>query len=103
MLVLAAWISSLAVALATRNIHEYRMFHAISFVAGWATASRIAFTEVPVNRLWIVLGLPLALAIYATSGDLLTLGVTVSWALIALSLIAGVRAANLRQMLQQQT
>lgn len=102
-LVLAAWLGSLAVALVTGNIQEHGIIHAICFVLGWVTASRIAFTEVPVSRVWIVLGLPLALAVYAASGDLLNFGVTVSWALIALSLIAGARAANLRQMLQQQS
>jgi hypothetical protein len=101
--VISAWLVSCAAAIATRNVHTYGIFHAISFVIGWATSSRISFTHVPLNRLWIVLGLPLALAVYAVSGEFLGFGTTVSWALIALSFIAGGRAANLVQMLQQRS
>jgi len=102
-IVIGAWLASFAIALFTRNIQHFGVLHAACFVVGAASGVRIAFTYVPINRLWIVLGLPLALASYAMTGDFLGLGLTVSWALIALSFIAGQRAKNLLQMRQQRT
>jgi hypothetical protein len=103
LMVIAAWLASFAIALFTRNIQHFGILHAACFVVGAASGVRVAFTDVPINRLWIVLGLPLALAFYAMTGDFLGWGSTVSWALIALSFIAGQRATNLLQMLQQRT
>jgi hypothetical protein len=71
----------------------------ICFALRAAMARRIGFSEVPTDRMWIVLWLPIAMSIYALAGFLLGWGQTVSWAVIALAYIAGGRAENLRQML----
>ena len=102
-IVLGVWLVSLGFAALTGQLQNRGFFFAaLSFCIGAFTMRRIGFTEVPPNvHLGIILGLPLLLCIYAISGDLLHVGSSVSWAIIALSYIAGSRAANLRQMLQQ--
>jgi len=101
--VIAAWLVSIIAAFSTRNIQHFGIIHAGCFIVAATTAPRIAFTEVPVNRALLSLWLPLALALFAITGDFVGLGRTVSWALIALSLIAGARAANLLQIVKQRT
>jgi hypothetical protein len=103
MIVVATWVVGVFTAFATKNIQNFGVLQGACFLVGGASGQRIAFSEVPLKRLWLTLGLPLALALYSISGDILRLGMTVSWALIALSFIAGGRAANLLQMLQQRT
>jgi len=102
-IVIACWAATFVVDMATRNSRFAGVTEAIVFVTGWLTCPRIAFTEVPFSRLWTMLGLPVGLAIYATMGELFGLSETVSWALVALSLVAGGRAAMLAQMLRQRT
>ena len=102
-IVIVVWVAVVLTAFLTRNIEHFGIIQGVCFLIGAMSAPRIGFSEVPVQRLWLSLGLPLALAVYSITGDVLRLGATVSWALIALCFIAGGRAANLLRMLQQRT
>jgi hypothetical protein len=100
--IMGSWLVVLGAAIVTGQLQHHGIFDLLSFCIGAATVGRIGFVVVPPNiHLWLILGLPLGLAVYAIVGDLAHLGTSVSWAIVGLSYIAGSRAANLRQLLQQ--